>query len=299
LVDNIGSDVTLTVDEVDAVNTAVSGVFFKVGVAPNGGGMYPILAPSKAVALPGGKLSSHLLKTLPKTALVQDANIAAAAYAAADPVSQRITQVLQELPNQVLNDGITAELTSASLELYAVTATFSGRNTGDQRPIKMNVEGCDVDGCQPRFKGMNTQINYVSDSQAQQSATAVTTATGGSATMGLTTFTTAGDSIRLYSGSTTTTSGTTLVTSNVGSSTYTVTGGSTEDPADGYGILTLGKATANSANKYIKSETYEITRGTTEVTECSGRGLCDGETGACECHKGYTGEACHVQTVLV
>jgi hypothetical protein len=294
---------TFEVDEVDSANTAATGLFFKVGVAPNGGGMYPILAPSKSVFLEGGKLATQQLKDLPATALVQEASVAAADLGGASGAnSQRITQVLQELPNQVLNDGITAELTSASLELYAVKATFSGRNTGDQHPISMNIEGCNIDGCQPRYKGLMTQLSYVSDSLAVQSTTAVYPSTGTgttSSTMGQTTFTTAGDSIRLYSASTTTTDGTTLVTSGVGSPSYTISGGSVETPTGGYGVLTLSQATANGANKYIKSETYEITRGTTEVSECSGRGLCDGETGACECHKGYTGEACHVQTVLV
>lgn len=51
--------------------------------------------------------------------------------------------------------------------------------------------------------------------------------------------------------------------------------------------------------KYFKSETIEITRGTKESSECSGRGACDGDAGLCECYDGYTGDACELQTVLL
>merc|ERR1711871_1505290 len=39
--------------------------------------------------------------------------------------------------------------------------------------------------------------------------------------------------------------------------------------------------------------------GTGENTQCSNRGLCDGETGLCSCFDGFTGEACSIQTILV
>ena len=38
--------------------------------------------------------------------------------------------------------------------------------------------------------------------------------------------------------------------------------------------------------------------GTKEAVPCSGRGLCDGSTGTCECFRGSTGIACDRQTAL-
>jgi hypothetical protein len=38
--------------------------------------------------------------------------------------------------------------------------------------------------------------------------------------------------------------------------------------------------------------------GSTEDSECSARGLCDGESGVCECFSGYTGQSCELQNAL-
>jgi hypothetical protein len=64
-------------------------------------------------------------------------------------------------------------------------------------------------------------------------------------------------------------------------------------------LKSLGDYSSTDKTTYFKSVTTEITRGTTEATECSGRGSCDSESGICECFKGYTGQACQTQTVLL
>merc|ERR1711937_656369 len=43
----------------------------------------------------------------------------------------------------------------------------------------------------------------------------------------------------------------------------------------------------------------EAVKGTYESDVCSSRGNCDGASGLCVCHEGYSGEACETQTVLV
>jgi hypothetical protein len=43
----------------------------------------------------------------------------------------------------------------------------------------------------------------------------------------------------------------------------------------------------------------ETVKGTYESDVCSSRGNCDGASGICTCHEGYSGEACGTQTVLV
>merc|ERR1711968_134148 len=43
---------------------------------------------------------------------------------------------------------------------------------------------------------------------------------------------------------------------------------------------------------------YNDGAGTTEASECSGRGLCDDSSGECQCSKGYTGVDCSIQNAL-
>jgi len=65
------------------------------------------------------------------------------------------------------------------------------------------------------------------------------------------------------------------------------------------GYITEALAGGHVLDDLASSTTYEITRGTTEATECSGRGLCDSESGICGCFDGYSGPACSSQVALV
>merc|ERR1712070_1122935 len=109
----------------------------------------------------------------------------------------------------VLRNGISATFTEASLERITLQATFSGRNTGDQNPIVMNVNGCDVDGCQPRYSGVKAHARYVSDSKGSMTATTIvqSAATSAGALVSATDHISAGDSITLFSQDTLTVAG--------------------------------------------------------------------------------------------
>jgi hypothetical protein len=323
-----------------------------------------------------------------------------------------VERVLEELPNQVVDD-VTVAMTSAATGLYAYSVTFSGaRTAGNQNEIVMNSKGCDVDGCQPRYSGVRVQSSVL----VQGTGTVITTATGtqtvaftgtGSttATQSSITLTTGAlsagdwinndddnaiDHLRLvtighskvtsneftvnsayaaalatgalsfgggvtFSASAITIDDATASTdtrSNVATATERGTAAQGAESQilnsnggdqivayvdnDNHGIkystlegtgtvtdttVTLATATAVADTTsrttgfvvlkalgdydatvkvpYFKSETTEITRGTKESTECSGRGNCDYESGLCECTEGYTGEACATQTVLV
>merc|ERR1711871_988145 len=52
------------------------------------------------------------------------------------------------------------------------------------------------------------------------------------------------------------------------------------------------------ANVYKAHLAYNDGAGTTEASECSGRGLCDDSSGECQCFKGYTGVDCSIQNAL-
>merc|ERR1712178_184426 len=56
---------------------------------------------------------------------------------------------------------------------------------------------------------------------------------------------------------------------------------------------------AGEAVKVYKAHlAYNDGAGTTEASECSGRGLCDDSSGECQCFKGYTGVDCSIQNAL-
>jgi hypothetical protein len=55
----------------------------------------------------------------------------------------------------------------------------------------------------------------------------------------------------------------------------------------------------NAAASFYKAHlAYNDGAGTTEASECSGRGLCDDSSGECQCFKGYTGVDCSIQNAL-
>jgi len=67
----------------------------------------------------------------------------------------------------------------------------------------------------------------------------------------------------------------------------------THNPGNLNALEVVDKNWANAA-----SAVTEITAGTTVATECSGRGLCDYETGVCKCFRGYRLDDCSSQHAL-
>jgi hypothetical protein len=62
--------------------------------------------------------------------------------------------------------------------------------------------------------------------------------------------------------------------------------------------LTGGRLTFEHTALPVNNYIWIVGKGTTEGQVCSGRGLCAGESGICECFPGYTGEACESQDAL-
>merc|ERR1719379_1752821 len=62
---------------------------------------------------------------------------------------------------------------------------------------------------------------------------------------------------------------------------------------------TVADISSNEAISVYKAHlAYNDGAGTTEASECSGRGLCDDSSGECQCFKGYTGVDCSIQNAL-
>lgn len=60
---------------------------------------------------------------------------------------------LESLPNHVIEDVVVTSTTTAPNIVYSVT--FNGKHTlGPQNLMTCNKDGCDLDGCQPRFAGI-------------------------------------------------------------------------------------------------------------------------------------------------
>jgi hypothetical protein len=78
------------------------------------------------------------------------------------------------------------------------------------------------------------------------------------------------------------------------SNLYTLEGHVTTNTNGGSGQACTVKLIASSPCTVTETQ-----RGTSENTECSSRGNCDGQTGLCTCFSGYVGEDCSTQTVLV
>ena len=313
-VGTFGSDETFIVSSIDAENSATmpSSLFFRVGVAPKGQGMYPMIAHNGGFV--GSRVATSPGLPMDTTAIVQMARTKTFDWTngtgASSPESLRVKQVLEDLPNHAV-DTVDVVLTSAGLHLYAYTITYSGPSvTGDQQNIIMNVDGCSIDGCQPRFTGLNTQVGYMSDSDGHVTATAITSAGDGVGGFSLATELATGgggDDVIVYTGTatvTTSSKGTKYTTTAASDTSLAINGGTADDPSLGLGIIVLNKNVGNDLivrgdQKYFQSETFEIIRGTAEATECSGRGFCNVEKGHCECFRGYEGNACATQSALV
>jgi hypothetical protein len=162
--------------------TVSSSVFFAVGSKPNGGGMHPMVSvvPSEAVDettdLGGCMQGSKAHRQYLSSTFVAQPFRAAKAMAGSDTTTTWLTtdasalssakdvkRVLEELPNRVV-DQVDVTMTSNTVGMYAYNVTFSGpRVSGNQNGIVMNAKGCNVDGCQPRFTGVNVQSAFALD----------------------------------------------------------------------------------------------------------------------------------------
>jgi len=217
-----------------------------------------------------------------------------------------VKRVLEELPNGVVGS-VDVSMTSNTVGLYAYSVTFTGAtDAGNQHNIVMNAKGCNVDGCQPRYTGVGMQTALAAfDATFTTSLLTVPTWRGGEyldSTDSGRFSANGGEDVIVYAGNEGDMNGKRIRTRSA-SSSGVVTDGTTVAAAAEPSTLMLikfkGDFNAQDKKAYFKTETTEITRGTKESSECSGRGACDGDTGICECYDGYTGNACQTQTVLL
>ena len=308
---------TFEVFNKDPATSAATSVFFQMGSKPNGGGMYPAIGLLRSDTdattgkIGGGLTDADTDTGMPiaeldhsvwfgSTMVMQPVDSAGNAWTASDAAcvqsAKDVKRVLEELPNRVVEE-VSVSMTANTLGKYAYTVTFSGaRNSGNQNPLMMNSKGCNLDGCQPRYSGVAVQRAWAADDIAI-AAGAVTSAdqadlTGVVAAAG-------GETLLFYQKGAMT--GKTAPNMYATTAQIVTDGLSTAVAAEPTSVMVLknvGDTDSATNAKLFESVTTEIKRGTTEATECSGRGSCESD-GTCACYEGYKGDACHQQSALV
>lgn len=105
-----------------------------------------------------------------------------------------VEDILESLPNQVLPD-VTVDLATKSDSVNEYTVTFvSAANSGDVNPLVCKTDGCNLDGCQPRYAGIlkkksrtfagatDFTLSFFGDNTASQDITVDTGSNGVTAT---------------------------------------------------------------------------------------------------------------------
>jgi hypothetical protein len=298
---------TLEVETKDPATSAATSLFFKMGSKPNGGGMYAPVGIVAPVAFADANTDTGMMEAklstsvwLHSTAVMQPVYSASASWVSTDAActqsAKDVKRVLEELPNRVV-DEVTVSMTSNTMGLYAYTIAFAGaRNTGNQNDIIMNSKGCNMDVCQPRYSGVAVQRAFVADDIAVAAGAVTST---DQADLSSVVAAAGGETLLFYQQGAA--SGTTSPNMYASATQIYTDGLSTAAAAEPTSLMVLknvGDTNTDTNEKYFESKTYEITRGTNEAIECSGRGACS-DDGTCECFDGYKGDACHIQSSLV